>query len=61
MCFSGLEVSLAGGKALLQIVHRERHIKAGGDHLARNPAIGDQGGPQHFVSAHDVVEGSLES
>ena len=31
-----------------------------GDDLARNPAIGDQRGPQHFVSADDLVQGSLE-
>ena len=28
--------------------------------LARNPAIGDQRGPQDFVSAYNIVQGSLE-
>ena len=43
-----------------EILHRHRQFERVRDDLARDPVVGDQGGPQRLMSAYDFVEGPLE-
>ena len=59
MTYLGLRLAFVLGKAA-QVLHGQGQFEPVGDHLARDPALGDQRGAQHFVSAHDLVQGPLE-